>query len=279
MLRHELASLVLLALLACEVEHRPRTVSAPVASVTSPAATIPMATAIAEPPKPTPRAQLDELELVVLDPRPSRTRPRATALLVVEIQQLELLLQASSPPSKDRPAILRRLAEEYVELENATARDRPPTTHPRSVIDRARKTAGLYYERLIAEYPDRYTKIDEVFYYLAYEYEAAGDDASARRVYLELIARSPESPYVSKAYFMLGWLYASEAAPGDTSASRSAEDEFAKAAASADPRVVPVALRRLAWAARLAGDSRVADEASGRLGSMYATSEAARSPL
>src|ERR1700722_16398353 len=49
---------------------------------------------------------------VFRDPRVSTWRPRATALVVVEIQQLETLLRATDLQSRDRPQILRRLAED-----------------------------------------------------------------------------------------------------------------------------------------------------------------------
>lgn len=144
-----------------------------------------------------------------------RRPPRARALLVVEIQQLESLLRATSVTSRDRPMILRRLAEDYVELERA-ARDAPP------VVDRARKEAIADYTTLLTEYsgqpsqtfpvaPPAYPQLDEVAYYLGFEHEQAGDLANARRVYFELISKMPSSRYIPRAYLAFGELFAGEA--------------------------------------------------------------------
>jgi hypothetical protein len=58
------------------------------------------------------------------DDRKSRLQQRALALLITEIQQLEQLNKATEANSKDRVGILRRLAEDYVELENAAFREK-----------------------------------------------------------------------------------------------------------------------------------------------------------
>src|SRR5258708_28867700 len=58
------------------------------------------------------------------DMRKSALKQRALALLVTEIQQLESLYRTTEARSKDRPMLLRRLAEDYVELENAAFREK-----------------------------------------------------------------------------------------------------------------------------------------------------------
>src|SRR5947207_1708009 len=53
------------------------------------------------------------------DERRSRLAARVRALLVTEIQGLESLYAATPKTSPDRPQLVRRLAEDYVELESA----------------------------------------------------------------------------------------------------------------------------------------------------------------
>ncbi|MCL2449223.1 MAG: hypothetical protein FWD17_09770, partial [Polyangiaceae bacterium] len=55
----------------------------------------------------------------IRDARQTALKQRALALLVTEIQGLEGLYHDTQMRSKDRPMLLRRLAEDYVELENA----------------------------------------------------------------------------------------------------------------------------------------------------------------
>ena len=184
------------------------------------------------------------------DARQTALKQRALALLVTEIQQLESLLHATENTSSDRPKLLRRLAEDYVELENAAfrektsaevARDAAKRGNPRGAaqqqsiadsrkktMERSRKAAIRYYSLLVDDYsgqpsttfpqnpPPAYAGLDEVYYYLAYEYEQAGDTANARRVYLDLITKTPNSKYISNAYLAFGELFFNEA-QGDPS--------------------------------------------------------------
>jgi tetratricopeptide (TPR) repeat protein len=60
------------------------------------------------------------------------------------------------------------------------------------------------------DYPS-YSKIDEILYYLAYEYEQNKDLDHARAVYLELIEKAPNSPYIPNAYLAFGELFFVEA--------------------------------------------------------------------
>ncbi|HLK35668.1 MAG TPA: tetratricopeptide repeat protein, partial [Polyangiaceae bacterium] len=179
------------------------------------------------------------------DIRQQALKQRALALLVTEIQQLESLYKSTEARSKDRPQLLRRLAEDYVELENAAfrekteaevKRDNVKKTNPReaarqqavanarkNTLDRSRKAAINYYNILVTDYsgqpsntfpqnpPPPYPVLDEVYYYLAYEYEQSGDTANARRVYLDLITKTPNSKYLSNAYLAFGELFFNEA--------------------------------------------------------------------
>jgi hypothetical protein len=181
----------------------------------------------------------------IRDARQTALKQRALALLVTEIGQLQSLYNTTDLRSKDRPQLLRRLAEDYVELENAAFREKTEAeikrdslkkTNPQAagqqqtiVLQRnksmlgARKAAISYYTLLVSDYsgqpsttfpqnpPPAYPLLDEVYYYLAYEYEQGGDTVNARRVYLDLITKTPNSKYISNAYLAFGELFFNEA--------------------------------------------------------------------
>lgn len=179
------------------------------------------------------------------DDRRIRSQAREKQLIVTQIQQLETLLAATPAAAPDRPGLLRRLADTYVELEAATFRER---TELGIKIDTVKKTASAdatkllaerekadkvlaatrknaikYYDKLQSEHPSYCSQpnaqdpgkstgcIDEVLYYLAYEHEQAGDMAQARKAYLHLIQKAPTSKFVAGAYVAFGELYFSEA--------------------------------------------------------------------
>ncbi|MEZ4375993.1 MAG: hypothetical protein R3B07_34625 [Polyangiaceae bacterium] len=58
------------------------------------------------------------------DARKTRLQARGRALLITEIQGLERLFKRTGKRSPDRPQLIRRLAEAYVELESAANRDK-----------------------------------------------------------------------------------------------------------------------------------------------------------
>ena len=170
------------------------------------------------------------------DTRKNRLQARARALLITEIQGLERLYKRTAKKSPDRPQLTRRLAEGYVELESAAQRDKiaadiagqdakkkgQSNTKFRSdavaadkILAAARKSAIAYYTLMKTDYPD-YSKIDEVLYYLAYEYEQGGDLKNARATYFELIQKAPKSAYIPNAYLAFGELFFQEA-QGDPS--------------------------------------------------------------
>ena len=118
--------------------------------------------------------------------------------------------------SPDRPQLARRLAEGYVELESrgvprqdreadikarrrqederrrrpASSRRRP--ARPTQIMKAARKKAiDVLHASSKNDYPN-YSQLDEVLYYLAYEYEQASDLKNARKVYFELIQKAPQ---------------------------------------------------------------------------------------
>ena len=171
------------------------------------------------------------------DDRKSRLQARQRALLVTEISQTERLFEGTKKTAPDRPQLARRLAEEYVELEAAAFRDKTEAeikrdglkkTNPQgagqqqtqanqaeAVMKKARERAIAYYTSLKTDYPN-YGQLDEVLYYLAYEYEQANDLKNARQVYYELIKTRPDSKFIPNAYLAFGELFFNEA-QGDPS--------------------------------------------------------------
>lgn len=165
------------------------------------------------------------------DTRKGKMQARARALLITEIQGLERLYKQTPPKSPDRPQLTLRLAEGYAELEQAAVRDKiqldikiqddlrkkKDVSGHRRELDKAkkmeqaaRKSAVTYYLKMSKDFPG-YSKLDEVLYYLAYEYEQGGDLVNARKTYFELIEKAPKSEYVPNAYLAFGELFFQEA--------------------------------------------------------------------
>jgi TolA-binding protein len=157
---------------------------------------LPTFTATAQPP-PSATARGAERDAVD-DVRDLRSRQRPLALLKTETQGLESLLTATSASSTDRPALLRRLAENYVEM--------------RKVGDPGASVRAIArYRELVSTVQPTYPHLDEVYYYLALELEIVGEMSEARRNYFELIKREPSSKLVPYAYFAFGELFFHEA--------------------------------------------------------------------
>ncbi|MCA9585436.1 MAG: tetratricopeptide repeat protein [Myxococcales bacterium] len=177
------------------------------------------------------------VDSVPRDERKSRLAARQRALLVTEIQGIERLFERTKKNAPDRVQLARRLAEDYVELEAAAFRDKTTAEIKRdevkkknpaqagqfqtsanqadAVMKAARKKAIQSYTLLINDYPN-YGQLDEVLYYLAYEYEQASDLKNARSVYYDLIKKRPDSKYIPNAYLAFGELFFNEA-QGDPS--------------------------------------------------------------
>jgi tetratricopeptide (TPR) repeat protein len=171
------------------------------------------------------------------DERASRLKARARQLLITELQGLENLYASTPKNAPERAQLLRRLAEDYVELEAAAFRDKTEAgikadeakktnasaamklqeqgTQAAKIMLAARNKAINYYTLLKNSYP-HYSQMDEVLYYLAYEYEQGQDYNNARKVYYELIQKAPQSKYIPNAYLAFGELFFNEA-QGDPS--------------------------------------------------------------
>lgn len=166
---------------------------------------MPIATSAAEPAPvadDAPFAAITTLAVPARDPRLARMGPRARALVVTELQALESLFTATASTAPDRPALVRRIAEDYAEL----ARSADAAT-----AANAHRGALRYYQMLVDEYP-KYPQIDEAWYYAGLEHELGGDLRNARRAYYELIKTSPQSKLIPLAYFAFGEMFFNEAA-------------------------------------------------------------------
>ena len=183
------------------------------------------------------------------DERTSRLKARARAMLTTEIAGIESLYSRTPSNAADRPQIMRRLAESYVELESAAFREKTQAEVDRDdakkagdgakaskkqaevdgtkrVLEIARKKAIQYYGTLKTEYAN-YPQLDEVLYYLAYEHEQGNENDLARQIYLELVKSRPGSKYAPNAYLAFGELFFNEAV-GDPSKWSLAEQAYKK---------------------------------------------------
>ena len=171
------------------------------------------------------------------DDRKSRLQQRAKGYLFQEIAGAESLYQTTPANAPDRLQLVRRLAEDYSELENVgftektTAeikRDELKKTNPTgaqqqqaianqagAIMNKARGKSIQYYTTITTDFPN-YPQLDEVLYYLAYEYEQGNDNANARTTYFKLIQSRPNSKYIPNAYLAFGELFFNEA-QGDPS--------------------------------------------------------------
>jgi tetratricopeptide (TPR) repeat protein len=167
---------------------------------------------------------------------PRRQRQRALALVVTELQQLEMLFRVTTATSPDRPLIQRRIAEDYVEMEKAATTastlSGDPTRHHRTA-ENAHAAALRNYEALVAGTPGD-PRMDEVRYFLAYEREQGGDLAGARKGYLDLIVQNPSSKLVPLAYLAFAEMFLSEAAT-DASKWELARQAYLKVLATPPP--------------------------------------------
>ncbi|HEX7601554.1 MAG TPA: hypothetical protein VF316_08115, partial [Polyangiaceae bacterium] len=193
------------------------------------------------------------------DERRNRLAARSRQLLVTEIQGLESLYASTPKNAPDRPKLMRRLAEGYVELESAAFRDKTENgikadeakrkapgqvagfqgevAKADKILQAARQAAIKYYTNLKDAYPKWCQNnnaadpakstgcTDEVLYYLAYEYEQALQLDKARKVYFELIQNWAQSKFIPNAYLAFGELFFNEA-QGDPSKWQFAEQSY-----------------------------------------------------
>ena len=195
------------------------------------------------------------------DPRPSFLRHRVATLVDAEVQGLEGLIAATPATAPERAPLLRRLAEDYVELENARA----------MTAASSRQKAIDDYTRIATEYPN-YAQLDEVHYYLGLEREREGDVSNARRAYFTLIQQRPASPFVPLAYLAFADLFFDEA-KGDPTKWELAAQAYEKVVSYPPPqnRAYGYAWYRLAHVRWHQGDTTGADQSFAKA-SAYAAS-------
>jgi tetratricopeptide (TPR) repeat protein len=160
----------------------------------------------------------------VLDRRAIRMAQRSRPLLITVLEQTEELLATKPANAPNVPIILRRIAEDCVELEHLSAREGDDAT-----VAQARAHAIATYETLLRDHADAITDEAEVLYDLAIEYQAAQDLEHARSAYKKVIdTAAPTSPYASRAYLALGETFF-DAAGADATAWPAAEAAYDKA--------------------------------------------------
>jgi TolA-binding protein len=175
-----------------------------------------------------PPPQTSAEEDAALD-RHSRRTPRSSATIATEMQRLELRLAKSPSFATDRPQLIRRLAEGYLELEAALKEERGSPED----VKKARDKAIERYEQLEAEQP-KSEAMDEALYDLALAYLRSGDLGRARQTLLNLIKRFPSSPFIARTNYAFG-IAVREEAGTDPAKKELARKAFEKAAHFSKP--------------------------------------------
>jgi TolA-binding protein len=185
-------------------------------------------------------------------------------LIVTELQALERLFDTTPRSSPDRPSIALRMAEAYVELASAAARDKAAERTAQEVrkaqaTERAARARAVKLYQLVANQYPRWCApaagsvsgdtngdrcVDEVLYFLGYELELAGEIDAARKVYLDLVKRFPESRYVPYVYFAFAEIFL-EQARSDPGRWQLAARLYEKASTFRESPIAPHAVSRL----------------------------------
>jgi TolA-binding protein len=200
-------------------------------------------------PDPAPVASASTTTEDVRPPSRPQRQPRSLELIETELHGLDALLNATPTNAPDHVDLLRRLAEDFAEAEIVASAEGKATA-----ATNARTQAIRTYSSLISDHPT-YRKIDEVFFYLAVEYEHAKDVTNARKNYFALISKAPQSPFVPRAYLAFGELFFDEGAndPTKFSLAASAYREVVKYPPPKN-EAYGYAWYKLGWVSRLQGD-------------------------
>jgi len=138
-----------------------------------------------------PGGPTEQMSAAQRDQRAQSLKPRVRALLITEIQGLESLWlrrPAIRPTASRSPGASRKPTSSSSPRHSAT-RQRPRSARTRIDADKAQKVLllarqnSIKYYGFIKEQYASYPKLDEVLYYLAYEYEQAQDIPNALKVY------------------------------------------------------------------------------------------------
>jgi TolA-binding protein len=235
-----------------------------------------------------PEAMSEAVVADALEPRGIGHRSRA--LVATELQGLESLYRATEARSLDRPLLIRRLAEDYAELEagvrdevrRAERRgDQAAAAREEKTVSDASRAAVKDYRMLLDEYgggastrfptdpPSPYPRLDEVRYFLARELDRGGDSVDAKTTYGELLRTVPSSRYAAFAQLALGEEAFRGAASSDFALEQAADAYRRAYEGSRDERVRAAALLRLAQVDERRGERERAREQYGRLASDY----------
>lgn len=175
-----------------------------------------------------------EISTLVRDPRREHWSPRATQLVVTELQGLEALFANMPANAPDKPLLMRRLASDYIELKFAARRDkqhvldtgaRPRPNEPER-LDKTAKAAQImavkYFVMLTNQHPNFCQSphpsdpnkntgcVDDALYFLGLEHLELDAPDQARKSFLKLIQSFPMSPWVPYAYMAFGELFLAE---------------------------------------------------------------------
>jgi tetratricopeptide (TPR) repeat protein len=195
------------------------------------------------------KSAYSEQELLSLE-KPEETQVRQ--LRDQEVNQLRIALGRRSPSNR-RADLYLRLAEIYLEsyraeflLEGRAHEKRVEAGKRDPLIDRAHsKTylfSGIKACKEILSFNIPYEKLDEVYYFLAFNYGELGDRNESLSYFNKLIRDYPNSPMVSEGYTQLG-----ESAYANRDYKR-AQEYFELAARKAPPDSLAITLHKLAWA-------------------------------
>lgn len=151
-------------------------------------------------------AELDQPSGPLTGLLPDSSPPRARALLQNEVSMLEQLLAATAASAADRPKILERLGKDYAELALSCMAEGSA-----DLEKQAHEKATEHLSTLQRDYPG-YAHLDEVLYLLGSELVATGNRDRARRSWLELIQKLPQSRLVPHTYLAFAEMFFEESA-------------------------------------------------------------------
>jgi hypothetical protein len=153
-----------------------------------------------------------QLLLAATDPRVTTRRARAPQILVPELAGLKRLLDKVDLADPVRPKLLRRLAEEHVELRAAAVREVAKAAGTAAAADWAHteqdasQRAQEYFRQLMAEYPT-YEKMSDLLFFLGVEQGLHGNRDGLRASLSESIAKDGQTRLTPLAHFIQGELF------------------------------------------------------------------------
>jgi tetratricopeptide (TPR) repeat protein len=168
-----------------------------------------------------------------------------------EVKELRITLGRRAPVDR-RADLYLRLAEIYLEayhseflLEGRVHEQRLAEGKKDSLIDRVHSRAflalGIKACREILSFNIRYSKLDEVYYFLAFNYGELGEKKESLQYFTQLAKEFPNSPMIAEAYRELG------NSAYDLRDYQTAQYYFERAIEKSPPETLPTILHKLAW--------------------------------